>query len=311
MPTQHGYTNLAGDFVNTNTLAEAVDAWRAERGYSTGGVYDMGGGEVVDTRNVQSAPATPTAPVTPTVAPVPAAPLAVPSYDVQSVQGGGVPNAPVQGTYTPTQATQGTGTQQAQYTPTQQTQGTGTVQQTTQGNATPAEQSAAQGGGTPDNIQPYSDLQSWFNPFDAGGYGTPAELGAGGGYGPSSVQWSEDANNLALMKQGVSPVAMAENAVNTVYSFLTDFGVRPDFITPYVQERLGLTPQDMIAMGYAQDPYGRWILLDFGDAQAGAGGSGGGSYSGGSYGGGGGGGSGGSSFRSGYTSGLINWRIGV
>ena len=63
----HGYWNKAGDFVPTDTKAEAVDAWRSERGYSTGGVYDMGGGEVIDTRNLAAPavaePATPTAPI--------------------------------------------------------------------------------------------------------------------------------------------------------------------------------------------------------------------------------------------------------
>ena len=66
----HGYYNLNGEFVETATREEATDKWREERGYSTGGVYDMGGGEVVDTRKVKSsAPATPqpTAPVVPTV----------------------------------------------------------------------------------------------------------------------------------------------------------------------------------------------------------------------------------------------------
>ena len=48
----HGYYNLQGKFVTTASKAEATDAWRKERGYSTGGVYDMGGGEVVDTRRV-------------------------------------------------------------------------------------------------------------------------------------------------------------------------------------------------------------------------------------------------------------------
>ena len=64
----HGYWNKAGDFVPTDTKAEAVDAWRSERGYSTGGVYDMGGGEIIDTRNL-AAPAIsdPTSPATPAV----------------------------------------------------------------------------------------------------------------------------------------------------------------------------------------------------------------------------------------------------
>jgi len=187
----------------------------------------------------------------------------------------------------------------------------------TQGSATPAEQTAGQGGGLVSSIQPYEDLQAWFNPALAGGFGTPTELrySAGPGqsnYGPSAIQWSEDANNLALMQQGISPAQMADNSINAVYAFLTDFGVRPEFVTPYVQSRLGLTAADMVAMGYAQDPYGRWILLDFGSAQAGTAAAGGFGY-GGSYGSGGGGRGyvGGGSFRSNYTSGLLNWRIGL
>jgi len=69
-------------------------------------------------------------------------------------------------------------------------------------------------------------------------------------------------------------------------------------------------------MGYAEDLYGRWIALDFGDEELVEGGD----VSYGYAGGGGGGGGGGyttrspysspAGFRSGYTSGLINWRIG-
>jgi hypothetical protein len=68
----------------------------------------------------------------------------------------------------------------------------------------------------------------------------------------------------------------------------------------------------MMSMGYVQDLYGRWIALDFGEPEL-VGGAGEYGYAGG----GGGGGGGGvgryaspASFRSGYTSGLINWRIG-
>lgn len=46
----HGWYDLNGKFHETATRAEATNAWRAERGYSTGGVYDMGGGDIVDTR---------------------------------------------------------------------------------------------------------------------------------------------------------------------------------------------------------------------------------------------------------------------
>jgi len=235
------------------------------------------------------------------------------SYNVQDIQSTG----------------QAPSTQQTAYNvqdiqtlaPTQQTQQVYDVQAVqslvaqTQANATPAEQSGGQGG-QPENIQPYEDLQSWFNPASAGGFGTPTELtySAGPGmsnYGASAIQWSETANNLALMQAGISPAAMAENSINAVYAFLTDFGVRPGFITPYVQARLNLTPQDMIDMGYAQDPYGRWIALDYGEDYSEVGADSGYTYLDIGGGGGGRGGSGGSSFRSGYTSGLINWRIGL
>ena len=47
----HGYYNLDGDFIETGTLEEATAAWREERGFDPTGVFDMGDGEVVDTRN--------------------------------------------------------------------------------------------------------------------------------------------------------------------------------------------------------------------------------------------------------------------
>ena len=50
----HGYWNKEGKFIETASLAEATDAWRKERGYKTGGVYDVGGGKVVDTRDAKS-----------------------------------------------------------------------------------------------------------------------------------------------------------------------------------------------------------------------------------------------------------------
>jgi hypothetical protein len=65
-------------------------------------------------------------------------------------------------------------------------------------------------------------------------------------------------------------------------------------------------------MGYVQDLYGRWIAFDFGEPEL-VGGAGEYGYAGGGVGGGGGGVgryTSPASFRSGYTSGLINWRIG-
>jgi len=47
----HGYYNLQGNWVPTDTLEEATAAWRAERGYNPYGAFDMGD-HVVDTRNL-------------------------------------------------------------------------------------------------------------------------------------------------------------------------------------------------------------------------------------------------------------------
>jgi len=69
----HGYYNLQGTFVTTSTQAEATNAWREERGYSTGGVYDMGGGNIIDAREESPAPATP-APAAAPATPAPATP---------------------------------------------------------------------------------------------------------------------------------------------------------------------------------------------------------------------------------------------
>jgi hypothetical protein len=149
-------------------------------------------------------------------------------------------------------------------------------------------------------------------PYNVGGAGTPTELRAGGGYSPSSYQWSESPASLQELAQGRTPVGPALAAADSVSTFLVDFGVRPEFITPFVAQSLGLTSTDMSRMGYVQDLYGRWISLEFGDVELVSGGgiSGGGL---GGYGGGYGGPGSYSSpggFRSGYTSGLINWRIG-
>ena len=187
--------------------------------------------------------------------------------------------------------------------------------------ATPAEQAAALGGGVPERIDPYfADLSSGMQylysrfPENVGGVGTPTELAAGGGYGPSSFQWSESPASLAELAQGRTPVGPALAAADTVETFLTAFGVRPEFVTSFVTQSLGLTPTDMMSMGYAQDLYGRWIALEFGDEELVGGGETG--VAGPIWDGDGGAGGGVSrytspaGFRSGYTSGLINWRIG-
>jgi len=316
----HGYYNLKGEFVTTASREEATNAWRKERGYSTGGVYDMGGGDVVDTRKSPSTPAAPqvTAPEVPAtpaydvqgIQSLAPAPPAVPttSYNVQGIQSlGGTPDAP-----SPFYDVQSV---QSQRTQTQRTSG-----------ATPTEQAAGQGGGVPEQVLPYfADVGSgtqylWSQyPQNVGAVGTPTEQRYGqtdaegnyAGYGPTSYQWSESPASLAEMAQGRTPVGPALAAADTVEMFLTEWGVRPGFVTPFVAQSLGLSATDMGEMGYVQDLYGQWIALDFGEeslTDSGAGGGYGG-YTGGGYAGGG-GYSSPANFRSGYTSGLINWRIG-
>jgi len=328
----HGYYNLKGEFVETATREEATTAWRKERGYSTGGVYDMGGGDVVDTRKVSSPkPSTPTAPAVPqpetetaternarlqaafNTASTPATPSTV------QATSGWTPAPAVPTTSATVQATSG-------WTPTstpttydvQSVQSIGSqARQPSAG--TPAEQAAAQGGGVPAEINPYfadisSGMQYLYNqwPYNVAGTGTPGELAEGGGYGPSSYQWSESPGSLSELYQGRTPVGPALAAADTVELFLEEFGVRPEFVTSFVQQSLGLTPTDMMSMGYVQDMYARWIALDFGEPETvgGSGEIGGGGYWGGYGGGSGGGYSSPAGFRSGYTSGLINWRIG-
>ena len=343
----HGYYNLKGEFVTTSSKAAATDAWRKERGYSTGGVYDVGGGEVVDTREVARvreaaaapAPATPA----PTVAPddsivratsgyVGATTTAPTSYDVQGIQS----LSPTIDRSAEVTARAGASEDDSLVRATSGYVGgtTSTTPLTDQlvratsgyvgeagrqlSEATPTEQAAAQGGGVPAQIDPYfADLSSGMQylysqfPENVGGVGTPTELRAGGGYGPSSYQWSESPASIAQLQQGQTPVGPALAAATTVETFLAEFGVRPEFVTSFVTQSLGLTPSDMMSMGYVQDLYGRWIALDFGDEEL-VGGSAGVSIGGstGGYGGVGGGSGYGGGFRSGYTSGLINWRIG-
>ena len=315
MAVTHGYYNKEGKFITTATKAAATAAWREERGYNPIGVFDVGGGEVVDTRAER-----PSAPAAPSITPTGAQEGA--TYDVQGIQSLATTTPAVPTTSYDVQGIQSIG-QQAPQPPSaptydvQSIQGTPATQPTISG-ATPTEQAAAQGGGVPTHIDPYfEDLSSGMQylysqwPYNVSGVGTPTELRAGGGYSPSSYQWSESPGVLQELAQGRTPVGPALAAADSVSTFLTEFGVRPEFITPFVAQSLGLSPTDMSRMGYVQDLYGRWISLEFGDVElvdggsvggAGLSGSGGG-YSGpGSYNSPGG-------FRSGYTSGLINWRI--
>lgn len=317
----HGYYNLKGEWVATATREEATTAWRKERGYRTGGVYDMGGGDIVDTRKAKkkktaTAPAVPNIPEeydvksTQSLAkapPTPDVPGNIPEgagYDVQPIQSMGGRQAPEEPFYD-VQSIQRLGA------PTREVSG-----------ATPTEQA---GGEVPERTLPYfADVGSgtkylysqW--PYSAGATGTPTEQRYGqkdiqgefAGYGPSSYQWSESPASLAEMAQGRTPVAPALAAVDTVEMLLEEFGVRPDFVTPFVAQSLGLSANDMMSMGYVQDLYGQWIALEFGEGEEGLAEGGGWGYGGG-YGGGGYGGRYASpaNFRSGYTSSLINWRV--
>ena len=254
------------------------------------------------------------APVVPkTVAPV----VPAPTYNVQAVQSTPAAPAPTPAPRYDVQAIQST---PAAPTPPYDVQSVQSTPQTGRvvSGATPTEQAAAQGGGVPAKIDPYfadlsSGMQYLYNqwPYNVGGTGTPGELAAGGGYGPSSYQWSESPSSLKELAQGRTPVGPALAAADTVSTFLTEFGVRPEFVTSFATQSLGLTPTDMMSMGYVQDLYGRWIALDFGEEELVGGGGGGWGLSGGGWGGGGGGYSSPAGFRSGYTSGLINWRIGI
>ena len=230
-------------------------------------------------------------------------------YTLPQFEAPDVPNAPLATTLAPIYDVQ-------------TIQGTPAPQPTISG-ATPTEQAAAQGGGVPEQILPYfanlgSGMQYLYSqwPYNVSGEGTPTELAAGGGYDVSSYQWSESPASLNELIQGRTPAGPALAASDAVASFLINFGVRPDFVTAFVAQSLGLSATDMMSMGYVQDLYGRWIALEFGDEELVGGGplTAGGAVGSGLAGGGGGGGTGSYSspggFRSGYTSGLINWRIG-
>ena len=316
MAVTHGYYNKEGKFITTATKAAATAAWREERGYNPIGVFDVGGGEVVDTRAERpSAPAAPTASGTPT-APPPTTDRALSDTLAAPAVPSPTTDRALSDTYATTSSTTPLTDQLVRAT-----SGYGADTLPTISEATPTEQAAAAGGGVPPRIDPYfEDLSSGMQylysqwPYNVGGVGTPTELRAGGGYSPSSYQWSESPASLAELAQGRTPVGPALAAADTVETFLTEFGVRPEFVTSFVQQSLGLTPSDMMSMGYVQDLYARWIALDFGDEELVGGGETG--VAGPIWDGGGRAGGGVSryaspaGFRSGYTSGLINWRIG-
>ena len=304
----HGYYNLQGDFVETATLAAATAAWREERGYEPLGVFDMGD-RVVDTREEDPSPTTP--------APAPAVPSPTTDRALSETYATGTSgDVPYPTTDRALNATTSSTTPLTDQL-VRATSGYVGESGRQVSEATPTEQAAAQGGGVPTHIDPYfADLSSGMQylysqwPYNVGGVGTPTELRAGGGYGPSSYQWSESPESLAALAQGQTPVGPALAAADTVATFLTEFGVRPEFVTSFVTQSLGLTPSDMTSMGYVQDLYGRWIALDFGEEELVGGGVGVAGTGGYSTGGGLGSYSSPAGFRSGYTSGLINWRIG-
>jgi hypothetical protein len=271
--------------------------------------------KVPETYNVQDIQSQPAYTPPPTPAPAPTQNLDQRLYNVQDIQA----QVTAASTFYDVQSIQSQAATPSTFYDVQSIQGTQQQPQQISG-ATPTEQAAAQGGGVPAQIDPYfADLSSGMQylysqfPENVGGVGTPTELRAGGGYGPSSYQWSESPASLSELAQGRTPVGPALAAATTVETFLANFGVRPEFVTSFVTQSLGLTPSDMMSMGYVQDLYGRWIALDFGEPELVGGGE---VTSGGEVTGGGGGYTAPSpygspaSFRSGYTSGLINWRIG-
>jgi hypothetical protein len=94
-----------------------------------------------------------------------------------------------------------------------------------------------------------------------GGIGTPGELAAGGGFGVSSFRWTGDPESTALMKQGITPTYGADIGAQATANYFNAFGP-PSFMTEYVQNKLGLTPEEMVELGYVQDPHGRWIMTE-------------------------------------------------
>jgi hypothetical protein len=89
---------------------------------------------------------------------------------------------------------------------------------------------------------------------DVGGVGTPSELRAGGWYGVSSAIFSGPTT---------STLEAGNAAVQATATTITEFGVAPSFLTPYVKSGLGLSDQDMIDAGYILDPTGNWVRGDF------------------------------------------------
>lgn len=144
-----------------------------------------------------------------------------------------------------------------------------------------------------------------------GGHGTPTELRAGYGYGPSSAVFSGVPGETGLQA--------AKKAAWRVKQFMSGaFGeiILPAFITPAVANQLGISAEEMGGMGYFTDAYGNWRRIDIETATDTGGGTDVGT---GGYGGGGGGyyypsysdyGGGYGTARASFT-GLINWRIGL
>lgn len=90
------------------------------------------------------------------------------------------------------------------------------------------------------------------------GVGTPAELSAGFGLGVSSYQWTENPAVIQDLKQGKTNLYGADLAAAATANYINNFGL-PTFFTPYVQNRLGFSKDDMLEMGYVQDPNGNFV----------------------------------------------------
>jgi hypothetical protein len=128
-------------------------------------------------------------------------------------------------------------------------------------------------------------------------------------YEPWQITREMSGNQQTFTTGGVGS-ADQEAAMNQfmMWGQTGDPNMRPGYITPLTQQIFGLTEQDMVDIGYIQDGAGGWVRVNLGDTSLTGegyyGGGGGGGYGGGGY-------SVPSTFRSGYASGLINWRIGL
>jgi len=172
--------------------------------------------------------------------------------------------------------------------------------------ATPTEQRAAEGGGITQTIAPYSDVPepSLFPDQFVGS--EQATLGVA--Y-QALADWglltSEEMGFLGVQPAAVPSWVLSQQDLQILQNNLKDYGVDPGAVWE-IYEMMEINGTDYAVLRDEGGELGFAGGYDYGD---GGGGYSGGGYSGGGY-------SGGGyynapgSFRSGYTSGLINWRIG-